>query len=139
MVVVTYLTFGLPFSTWIMVTYLRELPGELIEAARVDGAGSWQILLRVVIPLSWPGLVVAAIFAFLLGWNDVLFASVMTDVDTRTAAVVLQVFGAAQEGGAIPPYGQMMAAALVCAAPVVALYLAFQRYIVGGLTAGGVK
>ncbi|MFG1886074.1 carbohydrate ABC transporter permease [Micromonospora sp. NPDC049102] len=137
--VVTYLTFGLPFSTWIMVTYLRELPGELIEAARVDGAGSWQILLRVVIPLSWPGLVVAAIFAFLLGWNDVLFASVMTDVDTRTAAVVLQVFGASQEGGAIPPYGQMMAAALVCATPVVTLYLAFQRYIVSGLTAGGVK
>jgi len=136
---VTYLTFGLPFSTWIMVTYLRQLPDELTEAARIDGAGTWQILLRIVIPLSWPGLVVAAIFAFLLGWNDVLFASVMTDVDTRTAAVVLQVFGASQEGGAIPPYGQMMAAAIVCAAPVVTLYLAFQRYIVNGLTAGGVK
>ena len=136
---VTYLTFGLPFATWIMVTYLRGLPGELMEAARIDGAGTWQILTRIVIPLSWPGLVVAAIFSFLLGWNDVLFASVMTNVDTRTAAVVLQVFGTSQEGGAIPPYGQAMAAALVCALPVVTLYLAFQRYIVGGLTAGGVK
>ena len=136
---ITYLTFALPFSTWVMVTYLRGLPRELDEAARIDGASSWGILTRIVVPLSWPGLVVSAIFAFLLGWNDVLFASVMTNPDTRTAAVALQVFGATQEGGAIPVYGQMMAAALVCAVPVVVLYLAFQRYLVGGLTAGGVK
>jgi trehalose/maltose transport system permease protein len=92
-----------------------------------------------VIPLSWPGLVVSAIFAFLLGWNDVLFASVITDADTRTAAVALQVFGATQEGGAIPVYSQIMAASVVCAAPVVILYVVFQRYLIGGLTAGGVK
>ncbi|WP_432992745.1 carbohydrate ABC transporter permease [Dactylosporangium sp. CA-233914] len=136
---VTYLTFALPFSTWVMVTYLRGLPHELDEAARLDGASSWRILASIVIPLSWPGLVVSAIFAFLLGWNDVLFASVITDADTRTAAVALQVFGATQEGGAIPLYGQLMASALVCALPVVVLYLAFQRFLVGGLTAGGVK
>jgi trehalose/maltose transport system permease protein len=136
---VTYLTFALPFSTWVMVTYLRGLPHELDEAARLDGASSWRILRSIVIPLSWPGLVVSAIFAFLLGWNDVLFASVITDADTRTAAVALQVFGATQEGGAIPLYGQLMASALVCALPVVVLYLAFQRFLVGGLTAGGVK
>jgi multiple sugar transport system permease protein len=82
---------------------------------------------------------VAGIFAFLLGWNDVLFASVMTNPDSRTAAVALQVFGATQEGGAIPVYGQLMASALVCALPVVVLYLVFQRFLVGGLTAGGVK
>lgn len=136
---VTYLTFALPFSTWVMVTYLRGLPRELDEAARIDGASSWVILTRIVLPLSWPGLVVSGIFAFLLGWNDVLFASVMTNPDSRTAAVALQVFGATQEGGAIPVYGQMMAAALVCAVPVVVLYLGFQRYLVSGLTAGGVK
>ncbi|WP_432841088.1 carbohydrate ABC transporter permease [Dactylosporangium sp. CA-092794] len=136
---VTYLTFALPFSTWVMVTYLRGLPPELDEAARLDGASSWRILRSIVIPLSWPGLVVSAIFAFLLGWNDVLFASVITDADTRTAAVALQVFGATQEGGAIPLYGQLMASALICALPVVVLYLAFQRFLVGGLTAGGVK
>jgi multiple sugar transport system permease protein len=79
------------------------------------------------------------VFAFLLGWNDVLFASVLTNPDTRTAAVSLQNFGAAQEGGAIPVYGQLMAAALVCALPVVVLYLVFQRYLVSGLTSGGVK
>jgi multiple sugar transport system permease protein len=135
----TYLTFGLPFSTWVMVTYLRGLPRELDEAARVDGASSWTVLTRIVLPLSWPGLIVSAIFAFLLGWNDVLFASVMTNPETRTAAVTLQVFGATQEGGALPLYGQLMAAALVCAAPVVALYLIFQRYLMSGLTSGGVK
>ncbi|RKR74347.1 carbohydrate ABC transporter permease [Frondihabitans australicus] len=136
---ITYLTFALPFSTWVMVTYLRGLPKELEEAARIDGASSWRILTRIVLPLSWPGVVVSGIFAFLLGWNDVLFASIMTTPDSRTAAVALQVFGAAQEGGALPVYGQMMAAALVCAVPVVVLYLVFQRYLVGGLTAGGVK
>jgi len=136
---ITYLTFALPFSTWIMVTYLRGLPRELEEAARIDGASSFVVLTRIVIPLAWPGIVVSGIFAFLLGWNDVLFASVMTRPDTRTAAVALQVFGATQEGGAVPIYGQMMAAALVCAVPVVVLYLIFQRYLVGGLTAGGVK
>ncbi|MEV0127787.1 carbohydrate ABC transporter permease [Dactylosporangium sp. NPDC050688] len=114
-------------------------PAELDEAARLDGASSWRILRSIIIPLSWPGLVVASIFAFLLGWNDVLFASVMTSPDSRTVAVALQVFGATQEGGAIPIYGQLMASALICALPVVVLYLVFQRFLVGGLTAGGVK
>ena len=100
-----------------MVTYLRGLPRELAEAARIDGASSFAILTRIVIPLAWPGIVVSGIVvsgivAFLLGWNDVLLASVMTRPDTQTAAVALQVFGATKEGGAIPIYGQMMAALL---------------------------
>ena len=136
---IAYLTFALPFSTWVMVTYLRGLPRELEEAARTEGASTITILRRIIVPLSLPAIVVAGIFAFLLGWNDVLFASVLTRPETHTAAVALQVFGAAQEGGALPVYSQMMAAALVCAAPVVILYLVFQRYLVGGLTAGGVK
>ncbi|GAA4185131.1 carbohydrate ABC transporter permease [Gryllotalpicola kribbensis] len=137
--IVTYLTFALPFSTWVMVTYLRGLPRELEEAARMDGASNLRIIAQVILPLSWPGIVVSAIFAFLLGWNDVLFASVITNSNTQTVAVALEVFGGAQEGGALPAYGQLMAASLVCAAPVVLLYLIFQRYLVGGLTAGGVK
>ena len=136
---IAYLTFALPFSTWVMVTYLRGLPRELEEAARIDGASSLRILTKIIFPLSLPAIVVSGIFAFLLGWNDVLFASIFTRPDTRTAAVALQVFGVSQEGGALPTYAQMMAAALVCALPVVVLYFAFQRYLVGGLTAGGVK
>jgi len=136
---IAYLTFALPFSTWVMVTYLRGLPRELEEAGRVDGASSLRILFRIIVPLSLPAIVVSGIFAFLLGWNDVLFASVLTRPETQTAAVALSIFGATQEGGAIPVYSQVMAASLVTAAPVVLLYLIFQRYLVGGLTAGGVK
>jgi trehalose/maltose transport system permease protein len=136
---IAYLTFALPFSTWVMVTYLRGLPRELEEAGRVDGASTLKILFRIIIPLSLPAIVVSGIFAFLLGWNDVLFASVLTRPETHTAAVALQVFGSTQEGGALPVYSQVMAAALISAAPVVLLYVLFQRYLVGGLTAGGVK
>jgi multiple sugar transport system permease protein len=136
---IAYLTFALPFSTWVMVTYLRGLPRELEEAGRMDGASTLMILFRIIMPLSLPAIVVSGIFAFLLGWNDVLFASVLTRPETHTAAVALQVFGATQEGGALPVYSQVMAAALVCATPVVLLYVVFQRYLVGGLTAGGVK
>ncbi|MGA5298969.1 carbohydrate ABC transporter permease [Nucisporomicrobium flavum] len=134
-----YLTFALPFSTWVMVTYLRGLPRELEEAGRMDGASTLRILFRIIVPLSLPAIVVSGIFAFLLGWNDVLFASVLTRPETHTAAVALSAFGATQEGGALPVYSQVMAAALISAAPVVLLYLVFQRYLVGGLTAGGVK
>jgi ABC-type glycerol-3-phosphate transport system permease component len=135
---ITYLTFALPFATWVMVTYLRGMPVELEEAGLLDGLSRLGVLRRIVLPLSAPGLIVAAIFSFLLGWNDVLFASVLTQPRTRTAAVVLQAFGASQEGGALPLYGQVMSSAVVCAVPVVVLYLIFQRYLVGGLT-GGLK
>jgi multiple sugar transport system permease protein len=134
---IAYLTFALPFSTWVMVTYLRGLPRELEEAGRVDGASTLTILFRIIVPLSGPAIVVSGIFAFLLGWNDVLFASVLTRPETQTAAVALSIFGVTQEGGALPVYSQVMAAALVTAAPVVLLYLIFQRYLVGGRSAGG--
>lgn len=136
---VTYLTFALPFATWVMVTYLRGLPPELEEAARMDGASNVRIVGQVVLPLSWPGIVVAGIFSFLLGWNDVLFASVMTNSDTETVSIALNIFSASQAGGSLPLYGQLMAASLICAAPVVILYLCLQRWLVGGLTTGSVK
>jgi trehalose/maltose transport system permease protein len=75
--------------------------------ARIDGASSTDILIKIIFPLSLPAIVVSGIFAFLLGWNDVLFASIMTRPDTHTAAVALQVFGATQEGGVVPVYSQI--------------------------------
>jgi multiple sugar transport system permease protein len=75
----------------------------------------------------------------LTGWNDVLFASVLTSPETRTVGVQLQVFNASQEGGALPLYGQLMSAALMSGLPVVILYMVFQKYLIGGLTAGSVK
>jgi ABC-type glycerol-3-phosphate transport system permease component len=138
-VIITYLTFALPFATWLLVSYLGSIPVDLEEAALVDGATRLQTLRLIIVPLALPGLVVALVFAFLTGWNDVLFASVLTSTETRTLAVQLQAFSSAQEGGALPLYGQLMGAAVVSALPVVILYMAFQRYLVGGLTAGGVK
>jgi ABC-type glycerol-3-phosphate transport system permease component len=137
--VITYLTFALPFATWVMVTYLRTIPIELEEAGLIDGLTRIGVLRRIVVPLALPGMVVATIFSFLLGWNDVLFASILSSPENRTAAIQLSAFAQAQEGGAIPLYGQMLGASVVCAVPVVVLYLVFQRYLVGGLTSGGVK
>jgi ABC-type glycerol-3-phosphate transport system permease component len=138
-VIATYLTFALPFATWILVSYLGSIPLELEEAALVDGATRLRALWHVVVPLALPGMVVALVFSFLTGWNDVLFASVLTNPDTRTLAYQLQVFSTAQEGGALPLYGQLMGAAAISALPVVVLYMIFQRYLIGGLTVGGVK
>jgi ABC-type glycerol-3-phosphate transport system permease component len=135
----TYLTFSLPFAIWLMVAYLRTIPRELEEAAMVDGLSQFKALLRVTMPLALPGMIVAFVFAFLLGWNDVLFASVLTNDTTRTLAVDLQVFSFNQDGLSVPQYGQLMAAGVVAAVPVVTLYLVLQRYLVGGLTLGGVK
>jgi ABC-type glycerol-3-phosphate transport system permease component len=138
-VVITYLTFALPFATWLMVSYLGSIPIDLEEAALCDGATRLQTLRLIIVPLALPGMVVALVFAFLTGWNDVLFASVLTSPETRTLAVQLQAFSSSQEGGALPLYGQLMGAAVVSAIPVVILYMVFQRYLIGGLTAGGVK
>lgn len=137
--IITYLTFALPLATWLMVSYLASIPVELEEAALVDGATRFQALRKVVVPLALPGMVVALVFSFLTGWNDVLFASVLTSQSTRTLAVQLQSFSASQQGGSLPLYGQLMGAAVVSALPVVVLYMVFQRYLIGGLTAGGVK
>jgi ABC-type glycerol-3-phosphate transport system permease component len=135
-VIITYLTFALPFATWMLITYLASIPLDLEEAALIDGATRLQTLWRIIVPLSLPGLVVALVFSFLIGWNDVLFASVLTSPETRTVAVQLQVFSNSQEGGALPLYGQLMSAALISSLPVVMLYIGFQRYLIGGLTAG---
>jgi multiple sugar transport system permease protein len=137
--VVTYLTFALPFATWIMLSYIQGIPESLDEAALVDGTGRFGALWRVIVPLAWPGMVVALVFSFLLGWNDVLFASVLTGPDTHTVAISLQVFDQTTEGGSLPLYGELMGAAVVSALPVVALYMIFQRFLLSGMTAGGVK
>lgn len=138
-VILTYLTFALPLAIWVMVSYFESIPLDLEEAALVDGATRLQALRMIILPLALPGVVVALVFAFLTGWNDVLFASVLTAPETRTVAVQLQSFNAAQQGAGPPLYGQVMGAAIVSALPVVILYMFFQRYLVGGLTAGGVK
>ncbi|MFC6081774.1 carbohydrate ABC transporter permease [Sphaerisporangium aureirubrum] len=133
--IITYLTFSLPFSIWMLVGYFDSIPVALDEAAKVDGNGPIGALLRVVIPAAMPGIVAVLIYAFMTAWGEVLFASVMTDEGTRTLAVGLR--GYATENDVY--WNQVMAASLVVSVPVVAGFLLLQRYLVQGLTAGAVK
>lgn len=133
--VITYLTFSLPFSIWMLAGYFDSIPTALDEAAQVDGSGPIGALLRVVLPAATPGIVAVAIYAFMTAWGEVLFASVMTDEPSRTLAVGLQ--GYATENDVY--WNQIMAASLVVSVPVVAGFLLLQRYLVQGLTAGAVK
>ena len=140
-IIAVYMTFGLPLATVVCFVYLRGMPADLEEAALVDGCTRFGALRRVVMPLLAPAMVVSLVFAFLVGWNDVLFASALTNTQTQTVAITLQQFGEAQgeSVGAQPLYGDLMAAALVSAIPVVVLYLGFQRYLVHGLAAGALS
>jgi multiple sugar transport system permease protein len=132
---ITYLTFALPFSIWLIAGYFDTIPRELDEAARVDGAGPLRTLLRVILPVAAPGIVAVAIYAFMTAWGEVLFASVLTDEATRTLAVGLR--GYANQSNVY--WNQVMAASLVISLPVVVGFLALQRFLVHGLTAGAVK
>ena len=133
--IITYLTFSLPFSIWMLVGYFNSIPRELEEAAMVDGATPIGALFRILIPISLPGIVAVAIFAFITAWGEVLFASVLTTDATRTLAIGLRNYASQSN----VYWNQLMAAAIVVSLPVVVAFLAMQRYIVGGLTAGGVK
>ncbi|MEU6933435.1 carbohydrate ABC transporter permease [Streptomyces sp. NPDC046385] len=133
--ILTYLTFSLPFSVWMLTGYFDSIPRELDEAAKVDGCGPVGALFRVIVPAAAPGIVAVGVYAFMTAWGEVLFASVMTDDTTRTLAVGLQ--GYATQNDVY--WNQVMAASLVVSVPVVAGFLLLQRYLVTGLTAGAVK
>lgn len=133
--VITYLTFALPFSIWMLVGFFDTIPRELEEAAMVDGATALGALFRILIPLSTPGIIAVGIFAFLTAWGEVLFASVLTDGGTRTLAIGLQGYSTRSD----VYWNQLMAASIVVSVPVVAAFLALQRYFVQGIAATGVK
>jgi multiple sugar transport system permease protein len=133
--VITYLTFSLPFSIWMLVGYFDSIPKGLDEAAQVDGAGPLRILLQVLLPAALPGVVAVAVYAFMTAWGEVLFASVLTDGSSRTLAVGLQGYAAQND----VYWNQVMAASLVVSVPVVVGFLLLQRQFVAGLTAGAVK
>jgi ABC-type glycerol-3-phosphate transport system permease component len=132
----SYLTFTVPFSTWMLMGYFKSLPIELEEAALVDGANRWTVLWRIVVPLSAPALVVVAVFAFTLSWNEFLYALVLVQArEQMTAPVGLANFVI----GDIFYWGQMMAAATIMSFPPLLLYLFGQRWVIAGWTAGAVK
>ena len=133
--IVTYLTFTLPFSIWMLASYLDGIPRELDEAAKVDGTGDLGALFRVVLPAARPGVIAVAVYAFMTAWGEILFASVMTNDSTKTLSIGLQYYSTQ-----INVYwNQVMAASLVVSVPVVVGFLLLQRYLVAGLTSGAVK
>jgi trehalose/maltose transport system permease protein len=136
--VISYLIFTLPFTVWVLTTFMRELPRELEEAAIMDGATPWQILVKIFMPLLWPALVTTGLLAFIAAWNEFLFALTFTLTDERrTVPVAIALISGASAFEL--PWGHIMAASVIVTVPVVGLVLAFQRRIVAGLTAGAVK
>ncbi|WP_243789079.1 carbohydrate ABC transporter permease [Saccharopolyspora gloriosae] len=133
--IITYLTFSLPFSIWMLVGYFDTVPAELDEAAVIDGTGALGALLRVVLPAAKPGVAAVAIYAFMTAWGETLFASVMTNAGSRTLAVGLREYSTESS----VYWNEVMAASLTVSFPVVVGFLLLQRYLVRGLTAGALR
>jgi multiple sugar transport system permease protein len=132
----TYLTFTIPFCTWMLMGYFRGMPIELEEQAMVDGCSKIGALMRILLPLSAPGLVASAIFSFTLAWNEFLLALVITmDQSTMTVPIKLTMMVVGDQY----IWGQLMAGAVLASIPVAVLYFIGQRFVVQGLAAGAVK
>jgi trehalose/maltose transport system permease protein len=134
----SYTIFTLPFTVWVLTTFMRDLPVEIEEAAIVDGASPWVIITQVFMPLMWPALVTTGLLAFIAAWNEFLFALTFTvSNQTRTVPVAIALLSGGSQYEI--PWGIIMAASVIVTVPLVVLVLIFQRKIVSGLTAGGVK
>jgi multiple sugar transport system permease protein len=136
--VIPYLTFALPLSIYILVSFFREIPRDLEEAALVDGATNFEAFRKVIVPLAAPGLATTAILAFIAAWNEFLLASTLTSSrEARTVPVAISQFTGSSQFEI--PLGTQSAASVVISIPLVLLVLLFQKRIVAGLTAGAVK
>ena len=136
--VIPYLTFALPLSIYILVSFFKEIPKDLEEAALVDGATYFQAFRKVVVPLAAPGLATTAILTFIAAWNEFLLAFTLTSsVDARTTPVAIQQFSGSSQFEV--PLGTQSAASIIISIPLIVLVLLFQKRIVAGLTAGAVK
>ncbi|CAN5331694.1 carbohydrate ABC transporter permease [soil metagenome] len=134
--ILTYMVFTLPYAIIMMTGYFNTLPRELDEAVRVDGAGSWTALWRILVPISVPGIVSVGIYTFMIAWNEYLFALTLTKTnDMRTVPIGIQLL----MGQHSYEWNEMMAMSILGSIPVLALFLFFQRYFIGGLTSGSVK
>lgn len=136
--VFAYSVFTLPFTVWVLASFFRAMPGELEEAAYVDGATPFQTFYRVMLPLVVPALVTTGLLAFIGAWNEFLFAISLAP-SKRTVTNAIFSFAAKTTGGFEIPWGQIMAGTVVVTIPLVVLVLIFQRRILAGLTAGSVK
>lgn len=134
--ILTYMSFALPFAIWLMIAFFQTVPVELEDAARLDGCSRLGILFRVVIPISMPGLVSTAMFVFLIAWDEFFYALIFTStLAAKTVPVAIAEF----IGRYVVNVNGMMAGGILAAIPPVVVALIFQRYIVSGMTAGAVK
>ena len=135
--IVTYPTFLVPFSTWLLMGYFRTIPKEVEECALVDGASRMQTLTRIVLPMAIPGIVCVTLFGFTLTWNEFTYALTFVSQTANKTAVV----GVTADliRGDIFYWGSLMAGAVVASLPIVVIYVWFLDYYVSGLTAGAVK
>jgi len=134
----SYLIFTLPFTVWVLTAFMRELPVELEDAARVDGAGPFTVVVRIFLPLMGPALATSGLLAFIVAWNEFLFALTFTLTNNaRTVPVAIALISGASEHEL--PWGRIMAASVIVTLPLVLLALACQRRIVAGLTAGSLR
>jgi len=133
-----YVTLQLPFAIFMMRNSFDAVPLEIEEAARIDGTGSRQLLIRIMLPLVWPGVVTVALFAFLNSWNEFLGALVLTTDQSRFTLPVMMTAVQSGRFGATD-WGAVQAGVAVMMAPCLVLFLLLQRFYIGGLTAGAVK
>ena len=132
------LSFALPLAVWTLATFFRQMPKELEEAAMVDGLTRGQAFRKVILPLATPGMFTTAIITFIAAWNEFIIAlSMVNDKDMQTATVAISRFTGIT--GFDTPFGTKMAAGVIVTVPLVIVVLIFQRRIIAGLTAGGVK
>lgn len=137
--IITYMLFTLPFTVWVLTSFFKSLPLEMMQAAQVDGATGFQTFTKILLPLTGPALVTTGLLAFIAAWNEYLFALTFTTIEpqARTVPVVIALFSgriARQE-----PFGEIMAAGILVSVPLVILVLIFQNRIISGLTSGAVK
>nr|WP_230425641.1 carbohydrate ABC transporter permease [Spartinivicinus ruber] len=136
--VISYTLFTLPFTVWVLTTFMRQLPKELEDAALIDGATPWTTLTRILMPLIWPAVITTGLLAFIAAWNEFLFALTFTLTDDqRTVPVAIALISGSSQHEL--PWGNIMAASVIVTIPLIILLLVFQRRIVSGLTAGAVK
>lgn len=133
--IISYVSFSLPFTIWLMIGFFQSLPAEIEKAATIDGCNFWQRFIKIVIPLSLPGLAVTAIFGFLYSWNEFMLASILTSENAKTLPVVIAGFISDK----YLFWGKMTALGVLMTIPVIIFSSFAQRNIVKGLTFGAVK
>ena len=136
----TYLIFTLPFTIWVLTSFMQALPRDLEEAAYVDGATPIQVFYKVMLPLIAPGLVTTGLLAFIAAWNEFLFAlSFIQSPDNYTVPIAITSFTGKSGSAFQQPWGEIMAATIIVTLPLIAAVLILQKRILAGLTAGAVK